>query len=278
MQWWCSASGAAWSWSWQAYPGVWILIVLLAVGYARHSRQARRRWGDVVTRRHLVAFGGGIVLLWLALDWPIGPLGASYLASVHMVQFLMVGLAAPALLLLGFSRSAYQSLQGHPRVMALLNPLTHPAAAFLIFNVMMTITHWPVVVDGLMPSQIGSFALDMAWLVSGLVFWWPLVSPVPERRWFGDILQGAYLALNAIIIAPPFALLLFSKFPVYAIYELAPPIGHGTALDDQQTAGALMKVGSAWILAVGIGFIVYRWYRRTGPGRGVDLQSRERSA
>jgi cytochrome c oxidase assembly factor CtaG len=274
MQWWCSANGSAWSWSWQAYPGVWILVALLGAAYLRYWRQSRRRSDTTVTARQAVAFAGGGLLLWLALDWPIGPLGASYLASVHMTQFLLVGLAAPALLLLGFPKMSYQRLREHPRVMTVLRASTHPATAFFVFNVMMTLTHWPFIVDALMPSQLGSFALDMTWLVSGMIFWWPLISPVPERPWFGDILQGAYLALNAIIISPPFALLLFSKFPVYAIYELAPPIGRTSALDDQQMAGALMKVGGAWILAIGIGVIGYRWYRRTQHGSGTPAQKR----
>ena len=31
MQFWCSASGAAWTWTWRAYPGVWLFVLLLAL-------------------------------------------------------------------------------------------------------------------------------------------------------------------------------------------------------------------------------------------------------
>jgi len=31
LQWWCSATGIAWTWSWRAYPGVWIMILVLGL-------------------------------------------------------------------------------------------------------------------------------------------------------------------------------------------------------------------------------------------------------
>ncbi|MCH8256163.1 MAG: cytochrome c oxidase assembly protein, partial [Gemmatimonadetes bacterium] len=33
------------------------------------------------------------------------------------------------------------------------------------------------------------------------------------------------------------------------------------AIDDQQLAGAVMKVGSAWVMMVGIAVLFYLWYR-----------------
>ena len=37
-----------------------------------------------------------------------------------------------------------------------------------------SVTHWPSVVDWLMATQLGSFVLDVTWLLAGLVFWWPV--------------------------------------------------------------------------------------------------------
>lgn len=55
--------------------------------------------------------------------------------------------------------------------------------------------------------------------------------------------------------------MLYAKFPVYALYELAPPIPGTSAIDDQQLAGVVMKVGSAWVMMVGIAVLFYLWYR-----------------
>ncbi len=262
MQWWCFSRNTAWSWEWQAYPGVWLFVAAMAAGYARWS-------GVPLRNRRALCFYGGVLLLWAAFDWPLGPLGASYLASAHMAQFLLVGLIAPALLLLGLPARFFDRIGERPRVLAVLSDLTHPLAAFMIYNVMMTVTHWPGVVDTLMATQPGMFALDMAWLLSGLVFWWPVLCPVPDRSGFHPLAKVAYLGINGILIRPPFAMMVFSEFPIYATYELAPPIPGTTALGDQQMAGAVMKVGQGWIMGIALGIIFYRWWLETRHARNA---------
>jgi putative membrane protein len=239
--------------------GVWIGLALLVWGYLHLTRTASDLLeGRVSRRRRRVAFGSALLLLWASLDWPLGPLGATYFASVHMVQYLAVGVVAPALLLLALPRTTFTALEGRRRTLAALEAVTQPVAAFFIFNVTMTVTHWPGVVDALMPTQLGSFLLDLAWLAGGLVYWWPLIAPVPARPGFHPLGKIAYLALNAFLIRPPFAMMIFSEAPIYAIYEMAPPPARD-ALDDQQFAGAIMEIGGAWIMFVGVLVVFRRW-------------------
>lgn len=259
MQWWCSAGTTAWSWEWQPYLGVWLLATLMLVGYATLRRRIDpARWfGD----RHSLRFGLGVLCLWLALDWPIGPLGSTYLASVHMGQFLLVGMIAPLLLLLGLPRAAYERIDPQSTLHGFLESATHPVIAFFIFNGMITITHWPSVVDGMMVTQLGSFVLDMMWLAGGLIFWWPLVAPVPVRS-FHPIAKLGYLGFNIVLVRPPMLILFYSEFPAYSVYELAPPLRAGaSAVDDQQLAAGIMKIGSSWIVAMAMLVIFLKWYR-----------------
>lgn len=261
LQWWCVAQQGAWTWSWQPLLGVWAVIIFLVVAYrllvgsldSVGQPETRERWRSV-------SYGMALFLLWASLDWPLGPLGASYLASVHMIQFLAVGVAAPALILLGIPPRAFERLREYPRMLSILRGMTHPLHAFLIFNVVMTVSHWPSVVDGLMPTQLGSFALDVFWFAGGLVFWWPIVAPVPDRSGFHPLGKIGYLALNAFLVRPPFAMMIFSESPIYAIYELAPPPG-GDALGDQQIAAAIMKIGTAWIMFVGVVVLFRQWVK-----------------
>ena len=239
--------------------GVWIGLALLVWAYRRLTRLGGGSpEPEAAGRGRLAAFGSALFLLWASLDWPLGPLGASYLASVHMIQFLAVGVAAPALLLLAIPPTAFRHLERRDRTLKVLDTVTQPVAAFCIFNIVMTVTHWPGVVDALMPTQFGSFVLDLAWLAGGLIFWWPLISPVPARPGFHPLGKIAYLALNAFLIRPPFAMMIFSENPIYAVYELAPPPARD-ALDDQQFAGAIMKIGVAWIMFVGVLVVFRRW-------------------
>jgi len=264
MRLWCTSSqGIAWDWTWQPYVGVWVLVISIAVAYWLHLRRLDPSVSDdpAQRRRRNVFFALGLLSLWLALDWPIGPLGMGYLASVHMVQYMLIALIAPPLLLLGLPTASYEKLGDRPRALAALRNTTQPIIAFFIFNVIITVTHWPALVDPFMSSQIGSFVLDMAWLVAGLLFWWPVIAPVPAWPRFVPLFQLAYLGLNGIIIRPPFFILLFSKYPAYATYELAPPIPGTSALSDQQLAAGIMKLGTALVMVVAMVFVFGKWVR-----------------
>lgn len=261
MQWWCSAQGQPWDWTWRPYVGVWLLVALIAAGYmALRRRHPPAEPGN--GRRGAAYFVTGLLLLWAALDWPLGALGASYLASAHVTQFLLAGIIAPGLMLLGIPRGAFGAIERRPTLHAFLGDLTHPVPAFLIFNVGMTVTHWPGVVDAAMATQTGAFALDMAWVLCGVIFWWPLLAPIPARPGLHPLMKIGYLALNGILIRPPFAMMLFSEYPIYSTYELAPPFPGTNPLHDQQFAGAIMKVGTAWIMGVAA-FMIFREWRRT---------------
>jgi putative membrane protein len=261
MRFWCSAQGVAWTWTWQPYVGVWVMVLALGIAYARLVRRSSGAWPALRSGRTW-SFGAGLLALWVALDWPVGALAAGYLASVHMIQFLLVGLVGPALLLLGVPEPAWENLVRRGRLVAILRRATHPVAAFLIFNLGLVLTHWPLVVDGLMSSQAGSFLIDMLWILGGTIMWWPIVAPVPERPGFGYPLKMAYLIAVTITTTIPFLYLTFTSLPVYATYELAPPIAGIDKREDQRLAGLLMKLGGAVILWTGITALFFQWYRR----------------
>ena len=259
MQWWCSAQATAWTWTWQAYPGVWLFIGLLAAGYVWMERAAGPE--SQGRRGYRVWFAAGLLVLWVALDWPVGALGAGYLASVHMLQFLLIALLVPALLLLGISGAAYRRL-GRSRAARPLRFITQPLIAFAVFGIILYATHIPAVVDGWMASQSGSFGIDMLWLLGGLVFWWPVVAPVPERPRFPYPLKMGYLFLALVLNTIPYAFLTFGELPFYGIYELAPPVAGISTREDQQIAGLLMKTGGGVILWTAITVLFFRWFQQ----------------
>src|SRR5688572_2444643 len=92
-------------------------------------------------------FVAGLVVLWLSLDWPIGALGAGYLASVHMLQFLLMALIAPPLLLMGPSRDALALLNRSTRLPSLVRRMVSPVPALVIFTAIVLLTHLPPLVD-----------------------------------------------------------------------------------------------------------------------------------
>lgn len=261
MNWWCAAQGIPWSWTWRPYPGVWLFIALVGIAYWTLGG------GRSVGPRRRIWFWIGLALLWSALDWPLGALGAGYLASIHMVQFVLIALIAPPLLLSGIPHDTYERLQRGRVGRVTTRLLTAPLVAVLLFALIVVVTHWPAVVDGLMATQVGSFVLDMAWLGAGVVFWWPVVAPVPARPRFTYPAKVAYLILTTIVMTAPYIFLTFAELPFYATYELAPPITGLGARMDQRIAGLIMRIGGGAVLWIAAGIIFYRWYQReSSPG------------
>jgi len=258
MTWWCSARGGPWDWSWQAYPGVWLLVAAIAGAYFWQRRGLAM---DPGARRHTPYFLFGVLVLWLAADWPLGPLGAGYLASVHTVQWLLFSMVAPPLLLTGLPPAMLRSWLARPWRRHLARFVARPLVAFVVFNVVLVATHLPAAVDLLVVSQLGSFAMDMAWLGAGLLFWWQVLGPLPELNPMPYPGRIVFLLANVFIPTVPAAFLTFADYPIYGVYELAPRVTALSAIHDQQLAGLTMKiVGGLWIFGTA-SVLFFRWYR-----------------
>ncbi len=69
MTWWCSAQGLPWTWTWTPYPGVWLMMLAIAAAYLRGTAGVPP--ADRPTARHKKFFFAGLLLLWIAADWPV---------------------------------------------------------------------------------------------------------------------------------------------------------------------------------------------------------------
>ena len=72
-----------------------------------------------------------------------------------------------------------------------------------------------------------------------------------------------YLIAATLVNTGVFAYLTFSQVPVYATFELAPPVGFLSTRDDQLVAGLLMKLGGAAVLWTSITILFFRWVGRS---------------
>jgi len=260
MTWWCSATGQTWTWAWRPYPGVWLFVACLAAGYwALAWRGTGRAPGFGVA---------GLLLVWVLLDWPIGALGAGYLVSVHAVQFLLLAFVVPPLLYAGVSAGRWGWLEERIGRGRALRVITHPVVAGAGFNAIVVTTHLPSVVDGLMARQFGAFAVDFAWLLGGLLFWWPVLAPFPARAG-GALAKIGYLFVGSLVHTALGMWLLLSRFPVYGIFELAPPLGGRSAVVDQGIAGGLMELIGGLIIITSIAVVFFQWVRREEAERLV---------
>ena len=260
ISWWCTALARPWTWDWIPYPGIWLASILPMVLYAR----ALRRHPGPIDARKAGQFVAGMVVFWLASDWPLGTLGAGYLASAHMTQFLLYTLVSAPLLLLGTPEWLARSLLDRLRLTSVVTRLGGAlVASGLIYNAILLTTHAPGTVEVLRNSQLGSFAMDVVWMVAGLVLWLPVISPFTEGRASSPFAKMAYLFVTTSVVAViPASFLTFTSTPIYSIYELAPRIGSLTAVEDQQLAGIIMKIATIPIIWSTIAVLWFRWTAR----------------
>ena len=262
VSWWCSGTiGQAWTWTYRPLLGVWLLAAALGGAYwfAVHRHAASTDQPVPGTRHYATRFAAGLVLLVISSDWPLGPLGAGYLASVAALRTLLITFGVAPLLLLGTAPWMLRALLRMPSrpaqaagpVFRLARVATFPWVAFLLFNALLIVTQLPLVVDTLKVTQVGSFALDMAWLMASIIVWVPLVRPIPELGGLGDPMRLVYLFGLSVLPTVPASFLTFSQFPLYRLYELAPRVFVPLdAVVDQQVAGLGLKIVGGLILGL----------------------------
>jgi cytochrome c oxidase assembly factor CtaG len=203
-------------------------------------------------------FAAAWITLLVTLDWPIGKLGAGYLASVHTAQFLLLTLLVGPALVRSIPREGWQAIAPPgSRRLRILRMMARPLPALLCYNALVVTSHFPGVVDTAMTTQAGSFGIDLAWLLAGVSLWWPILGPqrVVSLGVFGKM---AYLFAATVVPTIPAMMMAFSDWPLYRLYELAPRVSvHFTANEDLKLAGLTMKlIGDIplWIAAIVVFF------------------------
>ena len=115
-----------------------MFVIALVVGYglaiSRMLPQAGVLRGPAASKSEMTLFGLGVLTLWLALDWPIGALGAGYLLFVHQLQYVLLVMVAPPLLLLGTPVWLLTWLTDRRAIRPVARFVTRPVPAIVICN------------------------------------------------------------------------------------------------------------------------------------------------
>jgi len=192
----------------------------------------------------------GLLFLWIATASPLATLDHEMLTA-HMVQHLLLMTLAPPLILLGIPRKPQpdgllQQLQaiGHPLrsepMQQLGSVLTHPALCWLAAAGTLVVWHVPSVFMLGLRSQMWHSIEQLSFLVSGILFWWPVVRPSASASKWPEPTILLYLFLATLPCDILSGFLVFCDRVVYPVFLSAPRSSGLSALEDQQCAGALM--------------------------------------
>ena len=249
---------------WHPHVDVWVVmgaIALLCAGAARRERSRRApSRGPLATRFQLACLGGALGAMWLASDWPVHDLAEGYLYSVHMVQHLLFTLVVALLLVAATPAWLAYDLLGRGRRLAVVRSLSRPVTGLVQFNLVLVLSHWPVVVEATVRHHPLHFVAHAVLLGSAVLMWLPVASPIPEVPRLQPPAQMLYLFLQTIVPTVPASFLTFNSRPLYRIYTTFPRLWGISALSDQQVAGLIMKIVGGLYLWAAIGVIFFRWY------------------
>jgi putative membrane protein len=234
-------------------------VYLLCVGRFRDRIPGAQ---PVSTARQLV-FAEGVAVLLVALASPLHDLSEQYLFSAHMVQHLLVTLVGAPLLLAGTPGWLLRELLTSTRLLGVARAARHPLIAFGLFNLVFSIAHVPALYELSLASEPLHAAEHLVFLVTALLMWLPILSPLPEElpRYPG-LGQVLYLFVQTIPSGLVGALLSASGTAFYATYVMAPRITGLSPREDQQLGGLIMWVGTGLYFLIASAVVFFSWASR----------------
>ncbi len=246
---------------WSLDPILLLGLAALSVGYWLLIGPLRRRygWGDAVDPRQPALFTIGMVIVIFALVSPLDTIGDDYLFSAHMIQHMLLAVVVPPIWVLslpGWAIDLALRVRG-VRPVALF--LTNPIVAFALLNADIWIWHAPALYDATLVNLQLHILEHLSYLVFGVLFWLPVLSPAPALRQLSLGASVLYLFVACQPMVALGALLTFSSVPLYHPYVVAPHLWGSTPLGDQQLGGLIMWLPSTIPYLAALSAIFFSW-------------------
>lgn len=270
------------SFGWHSHPDIWAVMIGIEALYLFALKRLGPRYvtpgEEPASRSQIALFTLGVVTMWIFADWPIHELSEDYLFSVHMIQHMAFSLVGTPLMLLGMPSWLMRLVISPRLIRPIARFVTRPVTAIVIFNGYLVFSHWPVFVDIVLTSEFAHAAAHVVLVMTALIMWWPVLSPLAEMPRLSHPAQLLYLFLQTVVPTVPASFLTFATTPFYKVYAEAPRIIAMSAVTDQRVAGLIMKLGGGFFLWGVIAVLFFRWSSReeTGKPDAVDWQDIER--
>jgi putative membrane protein len=261
---------------WENHDSTIIGLVAIAALYLWAIGPWRRRAG--LTERasgwQIASFFTGLAVTFVALNGPIHDLSDYYLFSVHMVQHLLLTQLTPPLLLLGLPAFVLRPLVRPGWVQAVGRVLSRPAIAFAVYTLSFTGWHLQPAYDLMMRNHNVHIVTHLQFMVTAVIMWWPLLSPLEEFPRLSHGAQMIYLFLIGIPMMVVAALITLAEQVLYPWYAAAPRVWALSPLDDQKLGGLIMWVPGGLFYWVVMTFVFFAWVRREQALDAAEAASR----
>jgi len=246
---------------WENHDSTIVGLVVLSLLYLYAVGPYRRRAGiaEHAGAWRIVSFFSGLAVAFFALNGPVHDLSDSYLFSVHMVQHLALTQLMPPLLLLGLPAFALRPLARPAWVRAVGEVLRRPGVAFALYSLTFSAWHLQPAYDLMMRNHNVHIATHVMFMVTAVIMWWPVLSPLPEYPRLSAPGAMVYLFLLSLPMMLVAALITLADGVLYPWYASAPRVWGLSALADQKLGGLIMWVPGGMFYWLVMSVVFFRW-------------------
>ena len=243
---------------WTFAPIVLISLAgYLGVYFARWRTSRREGGARAASGWRLAAWTGGVITLFVALVSPVDRLGEQ-LASMHMVQHLLIADLAPIALTLALTkhilRPATKRIQYIERK---AGPFGHPAFGVVAYVGAMWLWHVPYMYDAALRHSGVHVLEHLTFAAAGLLYWWHLLSPIRSRFRLGGMGPVLYMASTKIAVGLLGIVLAFAPNDIYKAYPDVTHLGL-SRLDDLHVAGLIMALEQSLVMGIALAYLFVR--------------------
>jgi putative membrane protein len=267
---------------WDAPPVVLAAAGVAAALFAQAFARLRRRRAELAPWTRALLFAAGLALLVLPLVSPLDEAADEQLLSAHMLQHVLIGDAAVALLVVAvrgplvfflLPPALLRPLAGLRPLRSALRLLLRPLVAIGLWAAVIYAWHVPAAYDYAAAHPLVHDVEHLTFVVTGALVWIQLVDPARHGRLRRP--ERIFFALGmAVLMQPLVNALLFSSGPAYDRYADQPDRLFGISpLTDQRLAGVVMMVEQLLALGICVAFLLRPYLaERRGRLRRPALQ------
>jgi cytochrome c oxidase assembly factor CtaG len=244
---------------WTFAPVVSLALVGYVAVYALRWRTSRREGGARAAGGwRLASWVAGVLVLFVALISPVDRIGEQ-LASMHMVQHLLVADIAPILLTLGLTRWILRpATRRIHRIERAAGPLAHPVFGVVAYVGVMWLWHVPALYDAALEHGWVHTLEHLSFAAAGLLYWWHLLAPIPTRLRLTGMGPIAYMFSTKILVGLLGIVLAFSPELLYDAYGTDGTRWGLSPLDDQHVAGLIMALEQSIVMGIALAWLFAR--------------------
>jgi putative membrane protein len=274
---------------WSPYYLTSLVVVTIGYFWFIEAYRQKRLHNFALTKRQVCYFLLAMFLLYIVKGSPID-LMSHIMFSAHMTQMAILYLVIPPLFIISLPDWLWRTLingSGFLNVrQAVFSFFTKPLIALLLFNILFSLYHLPLVFDFIKSNIVLHAAYTTLLFITAMFMWFPLVNQLPERESLSGVKKIAYIFGSGVLLTPACALIIFANAPIYSTFTnpdswanamrvcvpastlsglslSGPEVFSGMpALDDQQLGGVLMKVIQEIVLGYMLGVTFFAWFKK----------------